>query len=223
MTDEHQTNAIIATALLDSFRDHPEQSLDPEEAKLIAKRIVAALEDAGTPDNNSRSLLSLRRLYPPDGYPHSARPAPLKRMMQCDCNTIHARIVILTFRLTFIDFFSGAGFANRSSACVEFYYLLPPSLNFSSSPSASRPSVNVSECNITMPCDFANSQLRRARIASQRRNQQSLAPRAIPHRTELAEVNGGRGKFEAAVRPVARGLSVVAAHLYAYSAVSSLD
>lgn len=47
MTDEHQTNAIIATVLLDSFRDHPEQSLDPEEAKLIAKRIVAALEDAG--------------------------------------------------------------------------------------------------------------------------------------------------------------------------------
>ena len=46
MTDEHQTNAIIATALLDSFRDHP-HSLDPEEAKMIAKRIVAALEDAG--------------------------------------------------------------------------------------------------------------------------------------------------------------------------------
>ena len=64
----------------------------------------------------------------------------------------------------------------------------------SSSASASRPSVNVSECNITMPCDFANSQMRRARIASQRRNQQSLAPRAISHRTELAEVNGGRGK-----------------------------
>ena len=47
MTDEHQTNAIIATALLDSFRDHPQHSLDPEEAKMIAKRIVAALEDAG--------------------------------------------------------------------------------------------------------------------------------------------------------------------------------
>ena len=24
MTDEHQTNAIIATAMLDSFRDHPD-------------------------------------------------------------------------------------------------------------------------------------------------------------------------------------------------------
>jgi hypothetical protein len=31
-------------------------------------------------------------------------------------------------------------------------------------------------------------------IASQRRNQQSLAPRAISHRTELAEVIGARGK-----------------------------
>jgi hypothetical protein len=47
MTDEHQTNAIIATAILDSFRDHPDHKLDPEEAKIIAKRITVALEDAG--------------------------------------------------------------------------------------------------------------------------------------------------------------------------------
>ena len=47
MADEHLTNAIIATALLDSFSDHPQHSLDPEEAKMIAKRILAALEDAG--------------------------------------------------------------------------------------------------------------------------------------------------------------------------------
>jgi hypothetical protein len=40
-----------------------------------------------------------------------------------------------------------------------------------------------------MPCDFADSQM-----PSQRRYQQSLAPRAISHRTELAEVNGGRDK-----------------------------
>ena len=46
MADEHLTNAIIATALLDSFRDHPDQ-LDPEEAKIIAKRILAAFADAG--------------------------------------------------------------------------------------------------------------------------------------------------------------------------------
>jgi len=47
MTDEHQANAIIATAMLDSFRDHPDHKLDPEEAKIIAKRILAALENAG--------------------------------------------------------------------------------------------------------------------------------------------------------------------------------
>lgn len=47
MADEHLTNAIIATALLDSFKDHPDHKLDPEEAKIIAKRILAAFEDAG--------------------------------------------------------------------------------------------------------------------------------------------------------------------------------
>lgn len=46
--------------------------------------------------------------------------------------------------------------------------------------------------NATQPCP-ATSPTRKC--ASQRRNQQSLAPRAISHRTELAEVNGGRGKF----------------------------
>jgi len=45
--------------------------------------------------------------------------------------------------------------------------------------------------NATQPCP-ATSPTRKC--ASQRRNQQSLAPRAISHRTELAEVNGGRGK-----------------------------
>ena len=47
MADEHQTNAIIATAILDSVKDHPEHAIDTEEAKLIAKRILAALTDAG--------------------------------------------------------------------------------------------------------------------------------------------------------------------------------
>jgi hypothetical protein len=47
MADDHQTNAIIATAILDSLRDHPDHKLDPEEAKIIAKRILTALEDAG--------------------------------------------------------------------------------------------------------------------------------------------------------------------------------
>lgn len=47
MTDEHQTNAIIATALLDSLKDHPNHSIGPEEAKTVAKRIIAALAEAG--------------------------------------------------------------------------------------------------------------------------------------------------------------------------------
>jgi hypothetical protein len=47
MADEHQANVVIATAILDSFRDYPDYKLDPEEAKIIAKRILAAVEDAG--------------------------------------------------------------------------------------------------------------------------------------------------------------------------------
>ena len=48
MTDEHQPIAVIATALLDTFKDdNPDHLLGAEEAKIIAKRIVAALEEAG--------------------------------------------------------------------------------------------------------------------------------------------------------------------------------
>ena len=47
MADEHQTNSIIATAILDTVRDHPDHAIEPEEAKLMAKRILAALSDAG--------------------------------------------------------------------------------------------------------------------------------------------------------------------------------
>ena len=47
MADEHQANTIIATAILDCIRGHPNRNLDPEEAKMIAKCILAALEDAG--------------------------------------------------------------------------------------------------------------------------------------------------------------------------------
>ena len=47
MVDEHQTNAIIATAILESVKDHPNSVIDPEQAKLMAKHILAALTDAG--------------------------------------------------------------------------------------------------------------------------------------------------------------------------------
>ena len=48
MADDHQTNAIIATAILDSVRDITrDHAIDLEEAKVMAKRILGALTDAG--------------------------------------------------------------------------------------------------------------------------------------------------------------------------------
>jgi len=47
MTDEHQPIAIVATAILQSCRDLPDSHLDPEEAKIVAKCILAALKEAG--------------------------------------------------------------------------------------------------------------------------------------------------------------------------------
>jgi hypothetical protein len=47
MADPHQTISIIATALCDVRKDHPDHAMNPEEAKQIAKCIVEALSDAG--------------------------------------------------------------------------------------------------------------------------------------------------------------------------------
>ena len=47
MSDQHQVNSIIATAIYDARKDHPEGSIDPEEAKQVAKCIVEALSGAG--------------------------------------------------------------------------------------------------------------------------------------------------------------------------------
>jgi hypothetical protein len=47
MSDEHQVNAIIATSISDSRRDHPDGRIDPEEAKQMAKCIMEALASAG--------------------------------------------------------------------------------------------------------------------------------------------------------------------------------
>jgi hypothetical protein len=47
MTDAHQLNSIIAAAICDARKDHPDQQLDPEQAKQIAKCIVEALTGAG--------------------------------------------------------------------------------------------------------------------------------------------------------------------------------
>ena len=47
MADQHQLYAIIATAICECYRDNPERRIEPEEAKQIAKSIVAALTEAG--------------------------------------------------------------------------------------------------------------------------------------------------------------------------------
>jgi hypothetical protein len=47
MSDAHQASAIIATAIFDARKDHPDRQIDPEEAKHIAKCIIEALSGAG--------------------------------------------------------------------------------------------------------------------------------------------------------------------------------
>ena len=47
MADQHQVNSIIAAAICDCSRDNPEQGIDPEKAKQMAKCIIEALMDAG--------------------------------------------------------------------------------------------------------------------------------------------------------------------------------
>jgi len=47
MTDQHQVHSIIATAICDALKRHPDHRMDTEEAKQIAKCIVEALTDAG--------------------------------------------------------------------------------------------------------------------------------------------------------------------------------
>jgi hypothetical protein len=47
MSDEHQVNSIIATAIVDARKEQPEGGIDPEEAKQVAKCIIEALSNAG--------------------------------------------------------------------------------------------------------------------------------------------------------------------------------
>jgi hypothetical protein len=47
LTDRHQVNSIIATAICDCRKEHPEHPIPPNEAKWIAKCIVEALSNAG--------------------------------------------------------------------------------------------------------------------------------------------------------------------------------
>jgi hypothetical protein len=47
MSDQHLVNSIIASAIGDARKDHPDGGIDPEEAKQVAKCIVEALSGAG--------------------------------------------------------------------------------------------------------------------------------------------------------------------------------
>lgn len=47
MGDQHQVNSIIATAICECGRERPEHKFAPEQAKQMAKCIIAALSDAG--------------------------------------------------------------------------------------------------------------------------------------------------------------------------------
>jgi hypothetical protein len=47
MADQHQVNSIIATAIWDARKDHPDHRMNPEEAKQLAKCIIEALTEAG--------------------------------------------------------------------------------------------------------------------------------------------------------------------------------
>jgi uncharacterized protein (DUF849 family) len=47
MTDQHQVNSIIATAICGARNDQPDHRMNPEEAKQIAKCVIQALTDAG--------------------------------------------------------------------------------------------------------------------------------------------------------------------------------
>jgi hypothetical protein len=47
MDDPHQVNTIIATAISYFFKGHPGAQIGTEEAKLLGKQIVEALNEAG--------------------------------------------------------------------------------------------------------------------------------------------------------------------------------
>jgi hypothetical protein len=47
LADPHQVNAIIAAAICDCRKEHPEGGIDPEEAKTMAKCIIQHLSEAG--------------------------------------------------------------------------------------------------------------------------------------------------------------------------------
>ena len=47
MIDQHQVHSIIANAICECFKEHPERSIGVEDAKQMAKCVVEALADVG--------------------------------------------------------------------------------------------------------------------------------------------------------------------------------
>ncbi|KYG21345.1 hypothetical protein SE92_14600 [Bradyrhizobium sp. AT1] len=47
MDDLHQVNTIIASTICAFFKGHPDAQIGAEEAKLLAKQIAQALDEAG--------------------------------------------------------------------------------------------------------------------------------------------------------------------------------
>jgi hypothetical protein len=58
----------------------------------------------------------------------------------------------------------------------------------------SRPPVAASECNVTMPCEFSGTQMRRGRNASYPQELRGFEPRTVSMGNATAEMNGGRGQ-----------------------------
>lgn len=47
MVDQHQVISIIANTICECFKELPEQKIDLEEAKQVAKCIIEALSEVG--------------------------------------------------------------------------------------------------------------------------------------------------------------------------------
>jgi hypothetical protein len=45
LVDQHQVISIIANAICECFKERPEQKIDPEEAKQVAKCVIEALTE----------------------------------------------------------------------------------------------------------------------------------------------------------------------------------
>ncbi len=55
MVDLHQVNTIVATTICTFFAGHPDARIETEEAKLLAKQIIQALEGSGAADFSRQS------------------------------------------------------------------------------------------------------------------------------------------------------------------------